>query len=688
MLSKKSTQNLHLLFICLVLTSCQRKADITLQNSLDLAGSNKKELQKVLDYYAAPGDSLKRKAAEFLILHMHAHEGYSSQQINEYERVFSVIDTQRNLKKLVSDENKKSIGDSLSKILNSSDFQPVTTMRDDQLITANYLINNIEFAFKAWKKSPWGKNITFKVFCEYILPYRVRNEKLESWRPALFMNNFSTALKADKNTDLNSVHDYMKWKMGFDVSFTNGFENYFPFPQSIGNLVQGKIGGCEATTYYATAALRSVGIPAAMDYIPHWGNANSKHWLTHLVNGKSNKFLITNDNNVKINTWSFVDFSSEYAPERHHFTLKELPTNLYVNYVRTIPKIYRYMYSQDSALVNINQTVPRDFIPEEFQNCNLKDVTDEYLKCAFITFDVKPEFQKYKAIYLCAFDISGWKPVAATKITNHFADFEKLGCYTVYLPAVYDKGKYISTGDPFYLDSLNIIRKFRKDLRSRQKSVELTRKAPMYSYTAFHSETLKNGHFEGANKPDFSDAEVIATIDYYPFYMNEAKVKNDKLFRYLRYVPPPNGSWEADNIAEVQFFSQNSENVLAGKYIGTEGVDGHGIEKAFDGDITTFYQNANIKNGWIGLDLGEGHQKKISKIKFCPKNDSNCIIPQNEYELYYWDGKWISLGSQRAVDYQLTYKNLPSNCLFWLKCKSGGVEERIFSVENGRQLWW
>jgi hypothetical protein len=43
---------------------------------------------------------------------------------------------------------------------------------------------------------------------------------------------------------------------------------------------------------------------------------------------------------------------------------------------------------------------------------------------------------------------------------------------------------------------------------------------------------------------------------------------------------------------------------------------------------------------------------------------------------------------QMADSTILQYHNAPSNALFWLRNHSGGKEERIFTYENGKQVWW
>lgn len=70
------------------------------------------------------------------------------------------------------------------------------------------------------------------------------------------------------------------------------------------------------------------------------------------------------------------------------------------------------------------------------------------------------------------------------------------------------------------------------------------------------------------------------------------------------------------------------------------------------------------------------------------KYNSNDICPGDVYELYYWDNKWRSLGRQIAVGRSLEFDNVPSGSLLWLHDWSGGREERIFTYENGKQIWW
>ena len=77
----------------------------------------------------------------------------------------------------------------------------------------------------------------------------------------------------------------------------------------------------------------------------------------------------------------------------------------------------------------------------------------------------------------------------------------------------------------------------------------------------------------------------------------------------------------------------------------------------------------------------------ISMIRYLPRNDLNTIEVGDTYELFFWKDNWISLGKQVAQEQYLDYL-APEGALYWLRNLSGGKEERIFTYEDGKQVWW
>ena len=58
------------------------------------------------------------------------------------------------------------------------------------------------------------------------------------------------------------------------------------------------------------------------------------------------------------------------------------------------------------------------------------------------------------------------------------------------------------------------------------------------------------------------------------------------------------------------------------------------------------------------------------------------------YELFYWDDAWISLGNKKATDNSISFEDVPANAILWLRNLDEGIEERIFTMMEDKQLWW
>lgn len=99
----------------------------------------------LLSRYQSPAVSLKRKAAEYLISGLPAQWHYATKPLETSGNKIKVMDT--------------------------------------DVIDADYLAENIEYAFKSWSL-PWAKDVSFEDFCRYILPYKMGNEEPERWRQA------------------------------------------------------------------------------------------------------------------------------------------------------------------------------------------------------------------------------------------------------------------------------------------------------------------------------------------------------------------------------------------------------------------------------------------------------------------------------------------------------------------------
>ena len=106
----------------------------------------------------------------------------------------------------------------------------------------------------------------------------------------------------------------------------------------------------------------------------------------------------------------------------------------------------------------------------------------------------------------------------------------------------------------------------------------------------------------------------------------------------------------------------------------------------YDGNPLSYYQTGGNLELWAGMDFGQ--PIKIHTIGFAPRNDDNAINDKDLYELFYWDNTWKSLGKKRTKTDTLIYNNVPSGALLWLQNLTKGKEERPFTYEDSKQIWW
>jgi len=245
------------------------------------------------------------------------------------------------------------------------------------------------------------------------------------------------------------------------------------------------------------------------------------------------------------------------------------------------------------------------------------------------------------------------------------------------------------SNDPFILDTLGKVIPLRPDMTNKERLV-LSRKYHTTKYDQYFDKML-HGCFQGANKPDFSDGEDLYRIEQIPrpIIFNEVDIDKNKRYRYVRYIAD---SGTYGHVAELEFYTKenNGYKPLDGTVIGVNdslNASYRKKEKVFDKDALTyfFYKDSSA---WVGLDLGK--PERIDRIRYLPRNDDNNIHPGDLYELLYWDnGEWNSLGQKTGDENMiLIYDACPSGALFLLHNHTRGKEERIFTYENGKQVWW
>jgi hypothetical protein len=670
-----------LLTLCslVLLTACGNGERRALKRSYKLADKNVSELKKVLKHYDQPQDSLKLRAARFLIEHMWCHRSIDVSKIVGQDTLFQTIE-----RKYIS-SNQHTVA-AFRAVYDSLHFAPPASLSgtsDCRIVDANYLILNIDFAFRAWQTAVWSKNVSFEDFCEYVLPYHLQLEPIELWRPGFYNRFYPICFQASDVSDIAKVFSAVQLNMYKTARVENAFEELYPSPMGVSDVLVAEMGSCIQTNIFRIMALRSVGIPVSMDFVPHWGDYGGHHERVRLIPKKPDR-LLTNANSPEY-VGDVFDAINLVGKDECAIDSMVLPEWLTVHFNKRVPKIYRSMWSEQPELTRLLTSADPDEIYSGWSDLYRRDVTEEYLITSNVRVPVELGKRNNKLVYLSVFDRERWTPVAVAGIEKDGAAlFRKIGRNIVYLPMVCQEGNLLPAAMPFYVTLDGKIRNIRP-ITSVNQSVTLRSKYPMFVNIANRALKMHGGVFQGANRADFSDSVTLHRIVNCPFYIHSVRVSFSRSFRYYRYLPAPQYNC---SIGELSFSVQRGRDTvrLDGKLIDSDHADPKELKKAFDGDYVSYYESNGVLNAWIGMDAGK--PEKVVRIDFSPRGDGNGIIPGHSYELFYFNGGWKSLGTQVAKVAVLRYSKVPHGALLWLKCNTEGKEERIFTYENGKQIWW
>lgn len=654
--------------ILLFCMSCTNNEQL-LRYSLAESKENSSELKKVLLHYQKEDkDPLKEKAARFLIENMNDKYSYSGTLMNAYDEIFDSI--KLNTNKIGWDGYSPLAGNYMDKVLEKYPNASLDVKMDLQTITAKQLIDNIDLSFYSWKRAPWAKYYSFEQFCEYVLPYRCMDEPINAWRIRLMSKN-DWLLDSLKNGSVIKAVKLINKSLFCYVNPNNNF-NRVPFSMGYFAINNTNRGRCIEQCNFTIMNMRALGIPVSMDFTPVWAKRSSGHSWNALID----------------TTGKTIDFFGTMLQPFEH-SLTEAPS-----------KIYRRTFSiqRSTPFFNIRKLEP---IPDFFQKYDFIDVTKQYnMPVANVQIQFRNKKIDRTLAYLCTFNNITWIPIACALIDHDNLLFENMGCglipnqiYSknnqkegiVYLPVIMiNENNYEPLNYPFILYSTKKIHKLIPD-KKRKITIILNRKYPLTPRMKDITNKMIGGYFEGSINVNFKKSHLLARIDTLTStHLQTLKIKNTSKYKFVRYVSPPKSS---GNVSEIKFYNEHGEE-LSGKIFSSPAREDYvNAEKAFDNNLETYYEGKTMDSAYVGLELNT--YEKISRIAFSPRSDNNDICIGDHYELFFFDlNGWVSLGNKKANSYELKYENVPSKALYWLRNLSRGKEERIFTIENGKQVWW
>ena len=626
-----------ILILSFILTACSSPDDRRLEQALVFAGSNRGELEKVLSNYTDEPEKLE--AARFLIRNMPRWYGYKGWQLDSIKPV------------LVQGAKDRFFNKDVVQKWQNVSFNSLQKVYDCHVITADYLIENIDLASDVWKRYPWNKHVGFDDFCEYILPYRIGDEPLSSWRK-LYHDYYSTMV--DTVYQGNDVLEALKI-INISLNWVNCvWSTEFSLPhQSADFLFYHRVGYCRDASDITIYAMRSCGIPVTADFFVYSPEYQRSHEWNCLLD----------------TTGLFIPFAmNEQAAERNRKNTDG----------RKKGKIYRFCYGlQEERFPGITAD---EKVPGLFRNRFIKDVTKYFFENE-VCIQVQNKKEPY--VYLGVFSPEGWVPIDIARNKGGEAVFQNIEPNIIYQPLVSDGIHHQPAGYPFiyrengvhYLEPNTV--SWKTALLKRKMSMVKKIKEGLYK-------NIIGAKIEGANQLSFADAELLYQFnDTLPTHYNVLESYNlDKKYRYIRYVSP---LYRPLELAEITVYSDTACRQAVPLHIVDLPDPMHAQENCIDGNILTYFRTLDV-NRSIVFDMEK--TTAVKRFIFFPRNDDNYVWPGDEYELFYQDGinGWKTLGVQTATGWELEYR-VPDNALLWLRDRTKGREEQVFIYKDGKQYF-
>lgn len=638
--------------------SCSKNTKLTF--ALSEARDNRMELQSVLDHYSR--DSLKYAAAVYLIENMPYRYGLEGKELVNLYQYYDAA--------YKSDLSPQKVTDSIQATGMTFSKSRLEVVPDIRNISADFLIDHIDAAFDIWRKQPWGRNIDFDTFCHHILPYRIGNERLRPWLREVH-ERFNPLLDSIRSTpDSANIIKVTEALIAELQKIRKNYGHGLPSGVTIGpDNTKWFAGDCREFTDIQTYIMRAVGLPGGCDKMPMNGNYFLPHFWNYVIDENGETHYCS----VLFKT-PFTERASDYPGPKGKVMREKFELN----------EEYSERLNQYSTIENIHP---------EFRYFKDEDVTTIYsgdsIKTAVISFDAcydKPKKDEF--VYACLSSHLDWVPVDVALKDGNELVIKDVDGDVVMRMGVYRDNKLRFISNPFNIS--------KKDgsIRFYNPGKEEENVCLLYKFDDIFREKFSigmlGGVMEGSDYPDFREKDTLHIIKKAPARLyTRAKSSSDKPYRYVRYYGPVGGKCYA---SEVSFYGrrpgQVKNELLTGECIGTPNLHSENkypFTNVVDGDPYTSFVYEKVSGGWVGLALPT--PMVVESIVYTPRNRRNFIEAGDDYELFYCDREWKSLGRKNADSDSIIFK-APVGSLLYLKNHSRGNQERIFEYNDGKQVFW
>ena len=138
---------------------------------------------------------------------------------------------------------------------------------------------NAKVALKARHEMPWGEKVPGREWRHFVLPLRVNNEDLDSFRIAYYDELKERVKGKTMYAAALEVNHWCHEHVCYQPSDSR--------TSSPTNTLRSAIGRCGEESTFTVSALRTIGIPARQVYTPRWAHTDDNHaWVEVWVDGR------------------------------------------------------------------------------------------------------------------------------------------------------------------------------------------------------------------------------------------------------------------------------------------------------------------------------------------------------------------------------------------------------------------
>lgn len=154
--------------------------------------------------------------------------------------------------------------------------------RDLRGLSAEFLLENCDLAYRAWRESPWQDQIPEDVFFDSVLPYASINERRDAWRKQ-FLERFRPMIAEAKTPSQAAALLNQKVFPEVKVKYSTARRKA---DQSPLESIESGLASCSGLSVLLIDACRAVGVPARFVGTPLWADRSGNHsWVEVWDNG-------------------------------------------------------------------------------------------------------------------------------------------------------------------------------------------------------------------------------------------------------------------------------------------------------------------------------------------------------------------------------------------------------------------